>query len=434
MRSVAFLFFLFTALLPHLATGASGAPRPAFEPLGAFTTYLTIDTHASTREAARFLGGLLTQAGVSHTIYEKSPGQVSLVAIVAGLDPSLPPLLLLHHMDSVYPPGRVREEGGLLYGASALDDKSLGIAHLAAFLGAAASHPRRGVVFAAVCGEETGGRDGMGYLLSKNALPDPWLALGEGGRNGIAVDEALFMSLATAEKGVLWAHLENPLPAGHGATPGADQAFMDLLGRLRGLPRFLFEPEILPPASAFFTWSARAIPQRPRNVPRTPSEVEGPFKYMTSTTLNVTFLRTDGENNVLPSFLRAGFDIRTLKPEHHAAALDLLRRAFPEGRVSVTFEDKPAAATPPDHPAFKRLMAVLEKTLPGLPKGLTPIPGFTDLRYLRARGVAAVGWDPFFTNYYHESTVHTPAEIIRKARFLEGVGRMKTVVNSLCAE
>ena len=49
-------------------------------------------------------------------------------------------------------------------------------------------------------------------------------------------------------------------------------------------------------------------------------------------------------------------------------------------------------------------------------------------------GAAAVGWDPFFTNYYHESTVHTPAEIIRKTRFLEGVGRVKIVVNSLCAE
>jgi len=337
-------------------------------------------------------------------------------------------------MDSVYPPGRVREEGGLIHGASVLDDKSLGIAHLAAFLEEAAAHPRRGIVFAAVCGEETGGRDGMGFLLAQNALPTPWLALGEGGRNGIAVDAPLFMSLATAEKGVLWAHLENPLPAGHGATPGADRAFMDLLERLRGLPRMLFEPEILPPAAAFFAWSSKAIPQHPRTVPRVPSEVEGPFKYMTSTTLNVTFLRTDGENNVLPSVLRAGFDIRTLKAEHHARALDLLRRAFPDGKVAVTFEDKPAPATPPEHPALKRLLAALEKILPGLPKGTTPIPGFTDLRYLRARGVAAVGWDPFFTNYYHESTVHTPEEVMRKARFLEGIGRVETVVNSLCAE
>jgi len=169
-------------------------------------------------------------------------------------------------------------------------------------------------------------------------------------------------------------------------------------------------------------------------VPRVPSEVEGPFQYMISTALNVTFLRTDGENNVLPSVLRAGFDIRTLKAEHHARALDLLRRAFPEGKISITFEDKPAAATPVEHPAFKRLMAALEKILPGLPKGPTAIPGFTDLRYLRARGVAAVGWDPFFTNYYHESTVHTPQEVMRKTRFLEGVGRVKSVVHSLCAE
>jgi acetylornithine deacetylase/succinyl-diaminopimelate desuccinylase-like protein len=428
-------------LFPFLRAGlflgvlVAGVPGSgAIDPSASLLDYLRIDTHASTAKAARFLAGFLDEAGIPYHILGSSPENANLVAQVPGMDASLRPLLLLHHMDSVYPPGKVAEDGGFIFGAAALDDKSLGIAHLAAFLEAAARPRRRGILFVAVCGEEKGGKEGMGYLMEHGAFPTPWLALGEGGRNGISVDQPLFVSLAVAEKGVLWAVLEQPLPAGHGATPGADAEFSGVLERLRTLPRFLFEPELLPPAMDFFAWSARAIPLRVRPIPKSPAEVEGQFRYMIHTTMNLTFVRTDGENNVLPGRLRAGFDVRTLKADHHPRTLELLRRAFPEGKVTVTFEDKPAPPTSPQDPAFKRLTAALERLLPGLPKGPAAIPGFTDLRYLRARGVPAVGWDPFFTNYYHESTVHTPLETLRRDRFLEGVGRVEKVVHSLCAE
>jgi acetylornithine deacetylase/succinyl-diaminopimelate desuccinylase-like protein len=421
-----------TAALPLLLLSFNAAAS-AFEPIPFLKEYLAVDSSRGTEAAAALLARPLREAGCEVRLIPSGPGQVNLLALWRGADPSLKPLLLTHHMDTVHPAGPVRTVGGDLRGSGALDDKSLGVAHLAALLEAAKGRPRRGIAFLAVCGEEKG-TVGTADLAARGLLPEAAFVLGEGGRNGIAVDRPLFLGYALAEKGALWVTVTVPLPGGHGASPGADGPLADFLGRLTALPRSLLPPRLLPEAREYLTWSAAAIPQRPRVVPTTPDQVEPPQRFLTEVGLNLTAVATDGGLNTLPTTATASFDIRTLRPEDHPAVLALLRERFPKGRLTVGLDLPPVPATPSDDPYVRRFHAVLERELPGLPKGPSPIPGFTDLRHFRAKGIPAAGFCPFFLNYYHESTVHAPEEVLPERRFLEGVRLMTAVVHSLSAE
>ncbi len=417
-----------------LAALLAAAPlAAAFDPLPFFKGYLAIDGARETRRAADYLAVPLREAGLAVRFIESSPGQVNLLAEWKGTDPSLLPLILTHHMDTALPAWPVREARGMISGSGALDDKSLGVAHLAATLEAARNRSRRGVIFLAVCGEERGGAEGMGHLAGRGLIPPAAMALGEGGRSAAAADKRMFMSLAVAEKGVLWLEVRKDLPGGHGAGVGADAALGTALRQLLECPRRLPGARFTPFVADHVRWYRGAFPNS-RPIPGGAEEVEGAFHYMIHTTLNFTSVVTDGGDNVLPGSIRATMDARTLDPADHAALRGMLERELSGWKQSVRLELLPTASSDPGHPLFKRLLAALDRAHPGLPAGPALLGGFSDLRCLREQGIPSYGFSPFFLNFYHEGTVHTDREAIPKDRFLEGVGLMRSVVNSLCAE
>ena len=423
MKTAASLLLLLSAL--------AGA---AFEPVPFLKEYLAADSSAGTADAARILARPLEAAGLTVKYFESAPGQSNLLAVLKGTDPTLAPLLLTHHMDTVLPAWPVRETGGSISGSGALDDKSLGVAHLAAVLDAARVPPPRGIVFLAVSGEERGGGDGMGYMTAHRLVPPVAAALGEGGRSTAAVETLLFMNIGVAEKGVLWLGVQTDLAGGHGAGVGADQAFMAALRKLMGISRRLPAPRFQPLVAEYVTWFRNAFPAHPRPVPTRAEEVDPALDYMIYPTLNVTSVVSDGRDNVLPGTLQATLDARTLDPADHAAVKAMLQRELPGWRQSVRLDLPPAPRSDPADPLFRRFMAALERAHPGLPKGPAMVGGFTDLRYLRQQGIPAFGFSPFFLNYYHESTVHSRKEAIPIDRFKAGVDLMRSVVHSLCAE
>lgn len=158
--------------------------------------YLRIDTtNPSGNEiaGARFLADVLAADGVASEIAESEPGRANLYARLRG-SPSLPGIVLHHHIDVVYADPRywtvdpfagvVRD--GFVYGRGALDMKGLGIVQLVAVLALkrARVHLARDVVFLATADEEAGSRhgarfvesarrswlDGAGYALSETGL------------------------------------------------------------------------------------------------------------------------------------------------------------------------------------------------------------------------------------------------------------------------
>jgi len=167
------------ALVIALAIFALPGARPLelSEPARWLQAYLRIDTtNPPGREhlAAAYLAGILKREGIPSHVARTPDGRANLWARLSSPRSNGKAVVLLHHMDVVAPgPGwTVRPFGGevrdgRLWGRGALDDKSLGIAQLAAFVDLKRRRVpiERDVIFLAVADEESGGLRGTSWLL-----------------------------------------------------------------------------------------------------------------------------------------------------------------------------------------------------------------------------------------------------------------------------
>ncbi len=167
--------------------------------------YLRIDTtNPPGREhlAASYLAGILHREGIATRLVVTPEGRANLWARLSSPRSGGRALMLLHHMDVVaagpgwtVPPLAGRVQDGRLWGRGAVDDKSLGIAHLAAFVDLKRRRVplARDVIFLAVADEENGGLRGTAWLLDKH--PELFRGVeavaGEGGRNQTGAEDRL---------------------------------------------------------------------------------------------------------------------------------------------------------------------------------------------------------------------------------------------------
>ena len=126
-------------------------------------------------EAAEYLGGLLERLGLETTYVDAAPRRTSVLARVAGSDPSLPALVVHGHTDvvpadpsnwSVDPfAGEVRD--GMLWGRGAVDMKNMDAMIIGALTDilAEGGRPRRDLVIAFFSDEENGGVFGSHYVV-----------------------------------------------------------------------------------------------------------------------------------------------------------------------------------------------------------------------------------------------------------------------------
>jgi acetylornithine deacetylase/succinyl-diaminopimelate desuccinylase-like protein len=149
------------------ASTARSAANGEDDPVGWLSAYLQIDTSnppGNEGEAAAWLATILHRQGVATQRLVSPAGRTSLYARLRAPRSEGPGLLLLHHLD-VVPPGEgwhddpfsgaIRD--GRVHGRGAIDAKSLGVVHLAAFLHAARHRDRlrRDLVFLGSADEET---------------------------------------------------------------------------------------------------------------------------------------------------------------------------------------------------------------------------------------------------------------------------------------
>ena len=128
------------------------------------------------KDAAEYLGSLLEDLGLTTHYVDSDPGRTSVVARVAGSDPSLPALVVHGHSDvvpadpanwSVDPFGGVIKDG-MLWGRGAVDMKNMDamiVTALQDILGSG-RQPRRDLVIAFFADEEAGGVRGSHHLVT----------------------------------------------------------------------------------------------------------------------------------------------------------------------------------------------------------------------------------------------------------------------------
>jgi acetylornithine deacetylase/succinyl-diaminopimelate desuccinylase-like protein len=156
-------------------------------------------------DAAGWVAGELRRRGITDdvTVFEPAPGRGLVVGRIKGTEP-LKPLVLNHHIDVVpadaaqwsHPPFGGIVDDGYVWGRGTLDTKNLGVVHMLALeqLVRTGITFRRPIIFLAVPDEETGGGQGMEWLVENHldALDPQWVwDEGSAGYTGLWGDRPL---------------------------------------------------------------------------------------------------------------------------------------------------------------------------------------------------------------------------------------------------
>jgi acetylornithine deacetylase/succinyl-diaminopimelate desuccinylase-like protein len=447
-------------LAPLLALALLGPlPAPAetagterlSEPARWLQQYLRIDTtNPPGREhlAAAYLAGLLHREGIATRLLVSPQGRTSLWARLGAPKSGGRAIVLLHHMDVVPAgpgwtarpfAGEIRD--GRLWGRGAVDDKSLGIAQLAAFI----ELKRRGVplerdvIFLAVADEENGGAQGVGWMMARH--PELFQGVegvvGEGGRSQLSGDgRILWWGIEVAQKRPLWLQVTTSGRGGHGSGLNPESANHQLVLALARLIQKPVRWRVTPPARAY----AHAIaPLHDGNWRRVLSQIDnvvapaGPKEFLLPGMANlfvdsvqVTVLDGGEKVNVIPEKARALLDVRLLPDTDSAAFLEEIRKTLGgDCTVEVLVTSPPAQPSPTSGRVWTALTQALRPSGPVVP---TFVPGFTDSRFFREKGIAAYGITPFALSGEDLRGIHNPDERIPLDELDRGVERMRQAV------
>jgi acetylornithine deacetylase/succinyl-diaminopimelate desuccinylase-like protein len=423
--------------------------------------YLQFDTTnppGNEMVTARWLREQVVERGITNdvTLYEPTPGRAILIGRVEGAEP-LKPLVLNHHMDVVpadpglwsHAPFGGEVANGYVWGRGALDTKCLGVMHLLALeqLMREGATFRRPAIFLAVPDEETGGSQGMGWLVEHhlNELDPEWVwDEGGGGFKGLLGDRPMF-GVAVAEKQIQHLRLVATGEAGHGSMPHDDNANVTLMRAIDRIlkPRPMRVNDV---TAAMFQEVARSqrfpLSLLLRHLDRPlilrlagrRLAAEKTMNAMLRDTISLTMLKAGYKINVIPERAEAGIDCRLLPDTDAAGFRRWLEAAIGDQRVTVEAVETsaPTAISPIESPFFDAVRHALARHVPDSAVFPLQTPGGTDSRYFRAQNIPAYGFGPFVVEMSEITRVHGIDERISIDNLALGVKIARDVIRELC--
>ena len=362
-----------------------------------------------------------------------------------------PALALLSHLDTVpadpaewsVDPFAGEVWDGFVWGRGALDAKGVGVSHLMAMAAIADSEIvlDRDLVFLATPEEETGGRDGAGWLVENHPelLEGVGYLLTEGGGVQIAAgresERPPIWGVAIVEKAPCWLELAASGRAGHSSSPTADAAVPRLVAALDRIRRVETPIRVIPEVAQMFTALAPVAAEWDRPgylfLGTTLENDEG-FRRrflgnpaqnaLVRNTVSITVLEGAPKTNVAPALARAHLDARLLPGESCASFADAIRRVVDDDSVAVEeLLSFPAIASSPDSPLYRAIETVAnDQPEPGL---VVPrlIGGFTDAHWFRELGITSYGFVPRSLTADESRRVHGIDERISKDALVESI-------------
>ncbi len=432
--------------------------QDAVTTLSRYVRFDTTNPPGNELPAAEWLRDEIVQRGISRDValYEPAPGRGLLIARIPGSEP-LRPLLLNHHIDVVaadpaqwtHPPFEGVVADGFVWGRGTLDTKSLGIIFMLALqeLLKEGVTFRRPVVFLAVPDEETGGKNGMRWLVERHlAELDPaWVwDEGGGGIRGI-FGENSFFGIAVVERQIQHLRLIATGTPGHGSMPHADNACVTLL---RALERILSSPRPMR-LNGVTAEMFRAL-GRGQRFPRSLTRfLAYPLflrlagrrlsadKWLNAVlrdTVSLTVLRAGYKVNVIPERAEAEIDCRLL-PDTDAAEFHrwLQKRIADERiRVEVMESSPPSGVSPLDSAFYQAAERAIKRHVPGSTVSPLLMTGATDGRYFRQRGYPTYGFGPVVLEPEDISRLHGIDERISFENLALGIKIARDIIRELC--
>ncbi len=409
--------------------------------------YVRIDSQnppGRTVETARFWAEKLGCEGIPFEIVGDDPERPIVVARLSGRSRG-EALLLLHHMD-VYPVGDrsawdlppfaaadgVGDLVQYVCGRGTLDMKGQGIADFLAIASLRRDGivPERDIVFLAEPGEETFSPEiGIGWVLQHrpDLLAGVTDVFNEGGVNEVNGDDIERFGIEVLQK-------SNVLATAHAKDERNLDALRDLLDRkMREEPfRVLDEVQdflafVGPSRSDLWGHhmnDTRAAVAAGRLGEDLPEVYRSLFRDMYYTGETKRAAAGNGYSMDL---------VATLLPGRSARARweEMVRWAAPLGvRLTLRHVTPDSVPTRRDGRAWETLHTVLAlDPVEDADVGPYVLTGsYTNLAYLRARGIRSFGVSPFAVNVMDAVTIHSKNERIRLPVFLDGVERTTRIV------
>ncbi|MFZ5824968.1 MAG: M20/M25/M40 family metallo-hydrolase [Bacillota bacterium] len=389
-----------------------------------------------------YVKGLLDEAGVPCTIFEKVPGRPNLVARIKGRGEA-PGLLLQGHVDVVatkeqswsVDPFAAQIKDGFIWGRGTLDMKAGVAMFLAALMRARAEGLTLpgDVVLAVLADEEAGGDLGARFLTEEHPhlFDGVRYSLGEFGGFTLQVGGRRYYPIQVAEKQICWLRVSLTHPGGHASMPlkgGAMAQMGALLQRLDGqplplhiTPTFRQMIEGLASAQPFVTATLLrqllnpALTDRLMGMLKEKGDI---FRPLVRNTASPTIIRGGEKINVHPSRIDLDLDCRLLPgftPEEMIAELRPL--VGPDAAFEVVRYDPYPGEI--DMGLFGTLASVLKEADPtGTPIPLL-LPAVTDGRFFARLGIQHYGFTPMtlpddfsFNRVIHAADERIPVDAV----------------------
>jgi acetylornithine deacetylase/succinyl-diaminopimelate desuccinylase-like protein len=379
----------------------------------------TVNPPGNEIEGARFFKKIFDAESIPCQIFEPSPGRGNLLATLKG-NGRKKPILLLNHMD-VVPVERERWsfdpfagiiQDGYLYGRGALDDKSMGIIEMMALLILKRENVplERDILFLAAADEETGGKWGIQWSIENvSSLKKSEFALNEGGYimlNEIGAPDRY--EISNGQKIVFQLQLKAKGTSGHASMPHSDNPNVKLIHALEAVIKWETPYHVLPMVKEFFQ---KMAPKQPSQERKYFEDIEKAFsdpsfsKRLTSNpiynamvrdTLSLTILQGGSKANVIPSESSATLDCRLIPGSSKENFLkEIKKRLGEEIEVEGKMEGPPIPPSSLDTDLFHAIQKFASKNDPDCPVVPLLLPGATDSRFIRERGMTTYDFCPF---------------------------------------
>jgi acetylornithine deacetylase/succinyl-diaminopimelate desuccinylase-like protein len=301
---------------------------------------------------------------------------------------------------------------GYLYGRGALDNKSMGIVEMMVLLILKREKIplRRDILFLAAADEETGGKWGIEWAMENiPSLKDSEYALNEGGYvilNGEGRPDRY--EISNGQKVLFQLKLRAKGTSGHGSMPHSDNPNVKLVQALEKVIKWEAPFHVLPMVKEYFSKIASKQPMDEREYfediekgLRDPSFsswlTSNPvYNAMVRDTISLTILQAGSKVNVIPSESTANLDCRLIPGSSKENFLKRLQgRLGDEIEIEVISESQSLPPSSFDTDLYKAIQKFAEENDPGCPVVPYLLPGATDGRFLREKGIITYDFCPF---------------------------------------
>ena len=391
-------------------------------------------------------------------IPEGKPDDGNIVARIRAPGAKKKAVLLLAHIDVVdarradweRDPFKLIEEDGFFYGRGAADDKAMAAVFLDLMIRLKSERgfkPKRDLILALTCGEETSNRvNGVDYLLkNKRELIDAAFAINEGAGGLLASDgkKHLVLQVQAGEKIHQVYSFEVTNKGGHSSRPERENAIYRLARATLKVEELAFPLELTPVVREYFRVTGptlggeigaamSAVAKNPTDTAALTTLTNDPsYNAILRTTCVVTQFDAGHAPNALPQRATATLSCRVMQGTTPEQVKETLEKSVADSQVKVEIVRRRSGSSAPEltDEVMKPVRAAAAKLWPGVPVAPSMAAGATDGRYLMSAGIPTYGMSGMFGTP-GESNAHGLNEKLRVTSLYEGREFLESIVRA----